>query len=247
MSMKGIRYENKHRCVVLLTMILMPMLLLQSAEVAAFVPNSNSFISKRASFSLELNMNIYSDDFDHAMDFCDVNVNTDHDILNHQRVRRHSQVKHNVKESDDEPNHDAARRNIIQAPAIMAIILAQLQHNPYPARAEEDLLELDPTKVVMQFSQQNVPKKYNTSYKSTGVDSAGAGGSNLEDMDALTASELRRIAVFEKAAPSVVYIDTYQEQRDVFSTNIMEVPVGTGSGFVWDDKGHIITNCKFFL
>lgn len=39
-----------------------------------------------------------------------------------------------------------------------------------------------------------------------------------------------------------VYIDTFVEQRDVFSTNVMEVPVGTGSGFVWDDKGHIVTN-----
>ena len=24
----------------------------------------------------------------------------------------------------------------------------------------------------------------------------------------------------------------------------MEVPIGTGSGFVWDEKGHIVTNCK---
>jgi S1-C subfamily serine protease len=63
-------------------------------------------------------------------------------------------------------------------------------------------------------------------------------------LDELTEIELRRIAVFEKAAPSVVYIDTFVEQRDVFSTNVMEVPVGTGSGFVWDDKGHIVTNCE---
>lgn len=39
-----------------------------------------------------------------------------------------------------------------------------------------------------------------------------------------------------------MYIDTFVEQRDVFSTNVLEVPVGTGSGFVWDDKGHIVTN-----
>lgn len=24
--------------------------------------------------------------------------------------------------------------------------------------------------------------------------------------------------------------------------NVLEVPAGTGSGFVWDDKGHIVTN-----
>ena len=58
----------------------------------------------------------------------------------------------------------------------------------------------------------------------------------------LDASELRRIDIFEKVAPSVVFIDTFTERRDVFTTNVMEVPLGTGSGFVWDNEGHIITN-----
>lgn len=56
------------------------------------------------------------------------------------------------------------------------------------------------------------------------------------------AAETRRIEVFEKVAPSVVFIDTFTEKRDVFTTNVMEVPLGTGSGFVWDEEGHIITN-----
>lgn len=130
---------------------------------------------------------------------------------------------------------DATRRNIIQAPAIMAMMLSQLQNNPANAITGDDILETDEKKVVMQISNQNVPKKYG--YSSTNVSTNDNAG-----MDQLTESELRRIAVFEKAAPSVVYIDTYQEQQDAFSTNIMEVPIGTGSGFVWDDKGHIITN-----
>jgi len=54
--------------------------------------------------------------------------------------------------------------------------------------------------------------------------------------------EAKIVGVFEKAAPSVVYIDTFTEQRDVFSPNVQEVPLGAGSGFVWDDKGHIVTN-----
>lgn len=135
---------------------------------------------------------------------------------------------------------DATRRNIIQAPAIMAMMLSQLQNNPANAITGDDILETDEKKVVMQISNQNVPKKYG--YSSTNVSTNDNAG-----MDQLTESELRRIAVFEKAAPSVVYIDTYQEQQDAFSTNIMEVPIGTGSGFVWDDKGHIITNCKLVL
>ena len=48
--------------------------------------------------------------------------------------------------------------------------------------------------------------------------------------------------VFERTAPSVVFIDTFTEQRDQFSTNVMEVPLGSGSGFIWDDKGHVVTN-----
>lgn len=58
----------------------------------------------------------------------------------------------------------------------------------------------------------------------------------------LEESEKRRIEVFEKNAPSVVFIDTFSERQDVFSQNAMEVPLGTGSGFVWDKDGHIVTN-----
>ena len=67
-------------------------------------------------------------------------------------------------------------------------------------------------------------------------------GLNLEPAKAnLDPSETRRIEVFERVAPSVVFIDTFTERRDVFSTNVMEVPLGTGSGYVWDDDGHIVT------
>lgn len=59
---------------------------------------------------------------------------------------------------------------------------------------------------------------------------------------ALDEYENKRIAIFEKASPSVVFIDTFTERRDAFSTNILEVPLGSGSGFVWDTEGHIVTN-----
>jgi hypothetical protein len=65
---------------------------------------------------------------------------------------------------------------------------------------------------------------------------------HLEPANAnLDPSETRRIEVFEKVAPSVVFIDTFTERRDVFTTNVLEVPLGTGSGFVWDYEGHIVT------
>lgn len=61
-------------------------------------------------------------------------------------------------------------------------------------------------------------------------------------MSDLDESELERIEIFERVAPGVVYIDTFTERTDSFSTNVMEAPSGAGSGFVWDNSGHIVTN-----
>ena len=58
----------------------------------------------------------------------------------------------------------------------------------------------------------------------------------------LTAAEQSTIKLFENAAPSVCFITTSNVRRDYWTRNVMEVPSGTGSGFVWDNKGHIVTN-----
>jgi S1-C subfamily serine protease len=58
----------------------------------------------------------------------------------------------------------------------------------------------------------------------------------------LAADELAQIELFKKASPSVVHITTLAAQRDFFSLNVQQVPSGTGTGFVWDDRGHIVTN-----
>ncbi len=58
----------------------------------------------------------------------------------------------------------------------------------------------------------------------------------------LEPAEQNHIAVFRKASPSVVHITTLALQRDIFSMNVAEVPQGTGSGFIWDERGHIVTN-----
>ena len=62
-------------------------------------------------------------------------------------------------------------------------------------------------------------------------------------MDAqLNEAELATIKLFEAAAPSVCYITTTNVGYDFFSRNATEIPAGSGSGFVWDSKGHIVTN-----
>ena len=51
------------------------------------------------------------------------------------------------------------------------------------------------------------------------------------------------VDLFENASPSVVYITTVTRRRDFFGrVTGGEVPLGTGTGFVWDRDGHIVTN-----
>src|SRR5436305_9779118 len=58
----------------------------------------------------------------------------------------------------------------------------------------------------------------------------------------LAADEKATIELFKEASPSVVYITTLAVQRDRFTLDLHEIPKGTGSGFVWDDEGHVVTN-----
>ncbi len=58
----------------------------------------------------------------------------------------------------------------------------------------------------------------------------------------LTDAEKSTIDLFERATPSVVYITTTNIKRSYYSRNEMEIPRGSGSGFIWDYNGHIITN-----
>ena len=58
----------------------------------------------------------------------------------------------------------------------------------------------------------------------------------------LAADEQAHVDLFRKASPSVVNITSLGVQRDLFSMNVQQVPRGTGTGFVWDDAGHIVTN-----
>jgi S1-C subfamily serine protease len=58
----------------------------------------------------------------------------------------------------------------------------------------------------------------------------------------LHSEEQNNIAVFKAASPSVVNITTLAVARDAFSMNVQQVPRGTGSGFVWDERGYIVTN-----
>jgi len=54
--------------------------------------------------------------------------------------------------------------------------------------------------------------------------------------------EKKTIELFETSAPSVAFITTRIQQIDLWTRNVFEVPQGTGSGFLWDGEGHVVTN-----
>lgn len=58
----------------------------------------------------------------------------------------------------------------------------------------------------------------------------------------LSADERATISVFEHASRSVVFIANSAIRRGPWSLNLFEVPQGSGSGFVWNQQGHIVTN-----
>lgn len=58
----------------------------------------------------------------------------------------------------------------------------------------------------------------------------------------LAGDEKATIELFQEVSPSVVHITNLTVARDRFSLNLYTIPQGTGSGFVWDRDGHIVTN-----
>ena len=58
----------------------------------------------------------------------------------------------------------------------------------------------------------------------------------------LAADEQATIALFSANSPAVVHITSIATRRSRFSLNVFDIPQGTGTGFVWDAAGHIVTN-----
>ena len=59
---------------------------------------------------------------------------------------------------------------------------------------------------------------------------------------ARTEDERNTISVFKSAAQSTVFVTQTRVVEDYYAGTLQEVPAGSGSGFVWDDKGTIVTN-----
>jgi S1-C subfamily serine protease len=53
--------------------------------------------------------------------------------------------------------------------------------------------------------------------------------------------ETNTMSVYDAAAPATVFVSQRQVRRG-WGTQALEVAAGSGTGFVWDDQGHIVTN-----
>lgn len=59
----------------------------------------------------------------------------------------------------------------------------------------------------------------------------------------LAADEATRVELFDKVSPSVVFVRLKSNGGEVSdSGGISEQEIGSGTGFVWDENGHIVTN-----
>ena len=64
---------------------------------------------------------------------------------------------------------------------------------------------------------------------------------DLEPYTDLRPDEQVIVDLFENTAPSVVYITTVTRRQDIFGRGVT-VPLGSGTGFIWDGEGHVVTN-----
>ncbi len=58
----------------------------------------------------------------------------------------------------------------------------------------------------------------------------------------LASDERSTIQLYQQNRPSVIFITTLSQRVDLNTRNVTELPQGTGTGFVWDDAGHVVTN-----
>jgi S1-C subfamily serine protease len=59
----------------------------------------------------------------------------------------------------------------------------------------------------------------------------------------LSALEQTTIGIYKTAAPSVVHVTNLAKAGgSALNLDVRQVPKGTGSGFVWDQDGHVVTN-----
>lgn len=65
---------------------------------------------------------------------------------------------------------------------------------------------------------------------------------NKTELGMLLENERNSISVFQNVVDSVVNVSNMRKAHSIFQMDATEVESGTGSGFVWDKNGYIVTN-----
>lgn len=66
---------------------------------------------------------------------------------------------------------------------------------------------------------------------------------SFNEVENLLANEQNSIHIFKTSVKSVVHVSNIQKvRRGIFDLQVTEMPAGTGTGYVWDNQGHIVTN-----
>ena len=65
---------------------------------------------------------------------------------------------------------------------------------------------------------------------------------NATTLNTLLPNERNTIEVFQKISPKVVYVHKMTNVVNYSHQSTHVVPAGTGSGIIWDNKGHVVTN-----
>jgi S1-C subfamily serine protease len=71
---------------------------------------------------------------------------------------------------------------------------------------------------------------------------ACARAGDVDYLSFATEDEANTTEIFRKASPAVVFVTNSALRRNFFSLDIMEIPRGSGTGFVWDRNGLVVTN-----
>ncbi|MEP1470613.1 MAG: trypsin-like peptidase domain-containing protein [Halieaceae bacterium] len=71
---------------------------------------------------------------------------------------------------------------------------------------------------------------------------AATGAEEVDYLSFATEDEANSTEIFSKASPAVVFVTNKALRRNLFNLNIQEIPRGSGTGFVWNDSGLVVTN-----
>ena len=64
----------------------------------------------------------------------------------------------------------------------------------------------------------------------------------MEYLSFATEDETNTMEIFARASPAVVYVTNTALHRGLFSLDVMEIPRGSGTGFIWEKNGLVVTN-----